>query len=413
MTGFATQSIHGSRRAKEPHGTLRPALYDSAAFDFNTSEEIARAFDGRIYAHSYSRISNPTVAELEERLALLAGARAAVAVSSGMAAISNTLLTLGFSGANVVVPRFLFGNTRALITTTLGPWGLTVKSLDILDLQALEAAIDDETCAVFFESISNPQLEVPDVEAIVSLAHAKGVPVVLDGTATTPYLFKSKDFGVDIEVISSTKYISGGATSIGGVILDNGLFDWKRSRRLKDSAKRFGPLAFIATLRREVFQNLGACLGAHNAWLQLLGLETLALRVDRSTTHALKLAEFLLGRGEVKAVNYPGLEQSASYPTAKKLFHKGFGGILTLSLANAEQCFAFQDALTVIRRATNIHDNKTLIIHPSSTIFHNFSEEEKVKMGVTGELLRLSVGIEDIEDLKEDLERGFAAIAGG
>lgn len=410
--GFATLAVHGPAPGRAaPEGTLRAPVYDNAAFAFASAADMQAAFEGRLAAHSYSRVSNPTVQAFEERVAALAGARGALAVASGMAAIANVALALGESGANVVTTRHLFGNTASLFAQTLAPWGLSVRLADFTDPAAVAAAVDARTCAVFFETITNPQMEVADARAVCAAAHARGVPVVADGTATTPYLFDAKSFGVDVEVISSTKYMSGGATSIGGVILDYGSFDWRKSARLAEAAKRFGPNALLFSLRREVYRNLGACLAPHAAFLQTLGLETLALRVGASCANALGLANWLEGREGVRRVNYPGLKSSPFNALSRAQFPRGAGGILTFDLGGKAEAFRFMDALALIRRATNVHDNKTLIIHPASTIFCEYAPEERLAMGVSDATLRLSVGIEDCADLVADLERGFAAIA--
>ncbi len=410
MTAFATKAIHGPLLKPEAHGALRPPVYDSVAFEFADSHQIQLAFEGRKPAHAYSRITNPTVDELEQRMRILADALGVIAVSSGMAAISNVLMTLGEAGANIVTTRWIFGNTYSLFEQTFKPWGLETRYVDMTDAKALAAAIDDKTRAIFLEVITNPQLQVADIDAIASIAHAHGVPVVLDGTVTTPYLFRSREHGVDVEVISSTKYISGGATSMGGLILDNGLFDWKRNPKLQPYAKKFGPGALLAGLRREVYRNAGACQSPHNAFLQTLGLETLSLRIGKSNANTLAIAKWLEQQATVRSVNYPGLAGSAYAQRAAQLFPRGAGGILTFDLASRKQCYAFQDALKLIRRATNINDNKTLILHPASTIFCEFDDVQKEAMGVRDTMLRLSAGIEEVEDLFEDLERGLAAL---
>jgi O-acetylhomoserine (thiol)-lyase len=411
MNGFATKAIHGGSQRPDPHGTLRPALYDNVAFEFADAREIQLAFEGRKHAHAYSRISNPTVEEFEFRVRLLSDALGVVAVSSGMAAISNVLLALGEAGANIVTTRWVFGNTYSLLENTFKPWGLDVQYVEMADGAALARAIDGQTRAVFLEVITNPQLQVVDIAEIARIAHERGVPVVLDGTVTTPYLFRSKDHGVDVEVISSTKYISGGATSVGGLILDNGTFEWKHNPKLREAAKKFGPGALLTTLRREIYRNTGACLSPHNAFLQTLGLETLSLRIDKSCANTLIIARWLKQQHpRVAAVNYPGLESSPAHCLAARLFPRGAGGILTFDLGSREQCFAFQNALKLVRRATNINDNKTLVLHPASTIFCEYSAEQKAAMGVSDSMLRLSVGIEDVEDVIEDLERGLAVL---
>lgn len=404
MTGFATRAVHGPRLRREAHGALRPPVYDTVAFEFESSLDIQHAFEGRKQSHSYSRISNPTVEELEQRVRALSDGIGVIAVSSGMAAIANVLMLLGGAGCNVVTSPYLFGNTYSLLEHTLKPWGLEVRYVDLGDAGAVSGAIDDRTRAVFFEIVTNPQLQIVDVPALTAAAHARGVPVLMDGTLTTPYLFRSKDHGVDVELHSSTKYMSGGATAMGGLIVDNGTFDWSRSPRLSGWARRAGPHALLAALRREVYRNLGACLSAHNANLHILGLETMALRIRRSCENALSVAQHLEQHPRVCGVSYPGLKRSPYHALTRRLLPRGAGGLLTLGLSDRAACFAFMDRLKLIRRATNINDNKTLVLHPASTIFCEYSPEERARMGVGEGTIRLSVGIEDVEDLIADLD---------
>ncbi|HEX3018961.1 MAG TPA: PLP-dependent transferase [Chitinispirillaceae bacterium] len=410
MKGFSSKAIHGVISKKDVHGTLRFPLYDSAAFEAATAKDLEFAFEGKKLFHTYSRISNPTVDDFEQRIRVLTDSFGVVAVSSGMAAIAETVFALTETGSNIITSRFLFGNTISLFEKTFKRWGLHIKYADMTEPQSILPLIDENTRLIFLESITNPQLEVADVEKITSLVKIYSIPVVLDGTLTTPYLFNSKKAGVAIEIISSTKYISGGATTIGGLIIDNGSFDWNKVPALSDDARKAGPAVFLMRLRREIHRNLGSCISPHNAWLQVLGLETLALRIEKSSRNALLIAEFLSNNSKVRKVVYPGLPNSKSYDIAKKQFRSGFGGILVFELNNKEDCFRFIDNLTIIRRATNLNDNKTLIIHPASTIFCDYSAEEREKMLVTDRLIRLSVGIEDIDDLIDDLQTGLESI---
>jgi O-acetylhomoserine (thiol)-lyase len=403
VRGFATKAIHGSIRKKDPHGTLRPAVYDSVAFEFQTALEMQQAFEGRRPAHSYSRISNPTVEEFEDRMRILADAKGVIAVASGMAAIANVILAIAEAGTNVVTSKFLFGNTYSLFEQTLKPWGLRVSYVDMTKPAELEASINDKTRAIFLETITNPQLQVADIRAVTRIAEAHDLPVVLDGTVTTPFLFKSRDFGVAVEVISSTKSISGGATSVGGVIIENGVFDWNKNPKVRPWAEKFGPMGLLVFLRREIYRNLGACLSPQNAFLHTLGLETLDLRLQKSCANALQIARSLEQSPKIQQVHYPGLESSPSHKIAQAQFSNGYGSLVGFRLVNREACFALMDKCGIVRRATNIHDNKTLILHPASTIFCEYSAEEKAKMEVGDNLLRLSVGIEDAEDIIEDL----------
>lgn len=410
MKGFSTKAVHGRTLRKDPHGALRFPLYEAVAFEQPSARDIQWAFEGRRPAHTYSRITNPTVEDFEQRINLLAESLGVVALSSGMAAISNLILTIAETGSNIVSTKYLFGNTYSLLESTLKPWGLEVRYIDMEDTDQLRRSIDGKTRAIFLEIITNPQLQVPDITAISQAARAHAVPLLVDGTLTTPYIFKSKDFGVDVEVISSTKSISGGATSVGGVIIDNGTFDWGNCPRLEESAGKYGEFALLTKLKREVYRNLGACLSPHNAYLQTLGLETLGLRIDRSGANALQVSEFLETCDPVRSVHYPGLTSSRYHERAKALFKGRFGGILTFELESRETCYAFMDGLKLIKRATNLNDNKTLILHPASTIFCEYSSREKEEMGVGESMLRLSVGIEDIEDIIEDIGNNLAVI---
>jgi O-acetylhomoserine (thiol)-lyase len=287
---------------------------------------------------------------------------------------------------------------------------MEVRYVSMSDLAAVERAIDANTCAVYLESVTNPQLEVADCKQLSSVSKKMGVPLIMDNTMMTPYLFNSGMAGVNVEVLSSTKYISGGATSVGGVIIDNGNFDWKKSFRLSERAEKIGKMAFIASLRQEIYRNVGACMSPHNAYLQSLGLETMSLRIEKSCENTQRLAEFLVRHEKIRTVHYPGLPSSPYYSIAADLFDGKCGGLLTFDLETQEACYRFIDSLELVRRATNINDNKTLILHPFSTIFAEYSEEQKMTMGVRPTMLRLSVGIEDYDDLYEDMNRGLDAL---
>ncbi|MFZ3114334.1 MAG: PLP-dependent transferase [Syntrophales bacterium] len=411
MKGFSSKAVHGAGAVKKDvHGALRTPLYENVTFEFENTRALQFAFEGRSLGHSYTRISNPTVEDFEQRIRLLTEARGVVALSSGMAAITEIILVLAEAGTNIISTKYLFGNTYSLFEHTLKPWGLEVKYVDMTKTAELEAAINEKTRAVYLESIANPQLQVPDIALISRIAAASNIPVVMDGTVTTPYLFRSRDFGVAVEVLSSTKYISGGGTTVGGLIIDNGLQDWGRCPRLQKAAQKYGPHALLAHLRREAHRNLGSCMSPHTAFQQTLGLETLALRIDRSCENALALARFLRARPEIKAVNYPGLESSPYHALAQAQFGGKFGGILTFALTDKEQCYKLSDSLALIRRATNINDNKTLILHPASTIFCEYTEEERQTLGVPSNMLRLAVGIEDVEDIIEDIKQGLETL---
>jgi len=411
VTGFSTNAVHGVRQfQKDPHGALRPPVYDSVAFERESAEDINQVFAGRKPAHAYSRITNPTVEDFERRVKLLSGSLAVIAVSSGMAAISNVLLALAGSSTNIITSRHLFGNTLSLIEHTLKPWGLETRFVSMTDPAAIAAAIDDNTRAVFLETVTNPQLEVADIKAVAGVTAAHNIPLIVDNTVTTPYLFRSKDFGVNIEVLSSTKYISGGATALGGLIIDNGNFTWSKSPRLKEWAQKMGPMALTGSLRREVYRNIGSCLAPHHAYLHSLGLETMSLRIEKSCTNGLAVARFLNDHKKVVAVNYPGLEDSSHHNIAAKQFGSRFGGILTFDLESRDACFSLINSLKLIRRASNVNDNKTLILHPATTIFCEYPDDKLAEMNIRQTMIRLSVGIEDLNDITDDLERGLATV---
>lgn len=410
MKNFATKAIHGGLTNKEAHGALRMPVYDSVAFEHESTRAIQLSFEGKKPSHVYSRISNPTVQDFEQKIRLLSGGIGVLAVASGMAAISNTILALAEAGTNIITTRHLFGNTYSLLAKTFVSWGLQVKFVSLSDPMKIEEAIDKNTRAIYFESMTNPQLEVVNCQQLSEITRKHGIPLVADNTLLTPYLFDTRKAGIDIELLSTTKYITGGATSLGGIIIDNGTYDWRHSPKLKESVVKMGPMTFLATLRQEIFRNVGACMAPHNAYLQSLGLETMALRIDKSCENAQTIAEYLADHPAVKSVHYPGLATSPFHHIAGRQFHNKYGGILTFDLKDETSCFTLADSLKIIRRATNVNDNKTLILHPFSTIFAEFTPAEKLKMNIRPTTLRLSVGIEDHEDLIDDLNRGFEAL---
>lgn len=404
---FTTKIVHNKFAKEDPHGSLHMPIYDNVTFEFKSAEELELAFQGKKPAHMYSRISNPTVEYFEQRLQAVTGAAGVMALASGMAAISNTILTVAQAGDNIITSKHLFGNTYSLFERTLKIWGLETRYTGLTDPQQAARLVDKNTRAVFLETITNPQLEVADIRALAQVTKKRGLLLIVDTTMTPPYVFPGKEFGVDIEVISSTKWISGGATSVGGVIIDHGLYDWKKNPKLCADAEKYGPFAFISRLRREVYRNIGACMSPHNGYLQSLGLETLALRVDAACANSFKLAEFLKGHPKVKQVNYPGLKGSLYYETARKQFASRPGAVLTFDLGSKDECFKFINRLKLVRRATNLQDNRTLVLHPGSTIFCEYSDGLKKEMGVRDTLIRLSVGIEDAGDLISDLEQAL------
>ncbi len=403
---FETRAVHGTAAQSEAHNALRFPVYSGVAFDFAKAEDMELAFTHRKPAYVYSRITNPTIDHFEKKLTLLEQGLGTIALSSGMAALTTTLLAVLRRGDNLVAAKYLFGNTYSLLKDTLSEFGIETRFVDIRDYDRIAAAIDGQTRLILAETISNPQMVVPDFHKIAALAGKKGLILLVDGTVTTPYLFAAKEFGVHVVIHSTTKFISGGATSVGGAIVDLGTYDWRRCPALQ-KYHRYGQGAFLARLRMEVHRNFGSCMSPQSAYLQTLGLETLVLRVRTSCENSLALARYLQSRPEVRAVNYPGLDDSPFHELARRQFNGHYGGVLSFELENKDAAFRIINGLRLIRRATNINDSKTLVIHPASTIFADCSAEEKVEMNVSDGLVRLSAGIEHIADLLDDVGQAF------
>ncbi|MDH6354256.1 O-acetylhomoserine (thiol)-lyase [Dysgonomonas sp. PH5-45] len=400
---FSTRVIASKFSKPDAHGAISMPVYRNAAFEFESAEAIANAFQNKLNAHTYTRISNPTVENLELKIKTASGAQGVLCVSSGMAAISNTFLTITYAGCNIVASPHLFGNTFSLLQTTLTEFGVEVRFVDTDNLDEIAAAVDDNTVAFFCELITNPHMEIADLPEISKILKARNVPMIVDTTIIPWCGFKAKDFGVDLEIVSTTKYVSGGATSLGGAILDYGTFNWAHNRKLAKIESCTGTARFTFKLRREIARNMGACMDAESASLQALGMESLQLRYEHMSQSAYELALFLSEQSSVTKVNYPKLPTSAYKHISEKLFTGNPGAMLTFSLKDKDACFRFMNRLQVIRRATNLFDIKTLIIHPESTIYGTFSQEMKDVMGIEDNLLRLSVGLEDVADLKNDI----------
>lgn len=402
-TVYNKQVTHTREEKKDPYGTLSTPVYNTVSYEFESAEAMELAFTGKSDEYVYSRISNPTVQSFENKVRELTGAYSVTALNSGMAAISNTLICLAYTGCNIVSSRHLFGNTYALFNSTLAAFGIETRFCDLTDIREADKHIDSNTCAVFLEIISNPQLEVIDLEQIAELAQKKRIPLIADTTLIPFCSFNANKHGIDIEVVSSTKYISGGATGIGGLILDYGRFDWSRSDKLKQLATEQGKSAFTFKLRNEIHRNLGAYMTPQAAYMQSLGLETLQLRYQKASATASELAHKLSELPAIRSVNYPGLKNSPFYKLSQTLFGRNPGAMLTFDLESAAACFRFLNRLKLIKRATNLFDNKTLAIHPYTTIYGNYSPETKALMHIYDTTIRLSVGLEAGSDLLEDI----------
>jgi O-acetylhomoserine (thiol)-lyase len=405
MKNFTTRSLNIPFPKKDPHNALAMPVYESVAFEFATAEDIAANFRGELPAHTYSRTSNPTVEYFELKMKTLTGAHQVLALSSGMSAISATMLAICKQGDNIISGNHLFGHTLALLEQSLSAYGLETRFVDTTKTELIESLIDENTRAIYFETVTNPQLEIADISRLSEIANKHGILLVADSTVTPPSVFNSKSLGVHLEVMSTTKFISGGATAIGGIIIDNGLYDWSKNPNCE--ARKFGKDAFIARLRKNYYRNLGMPMTAHSANYMIAGLDILELRVERCYQNCMKLGEYFRQNPEVIRVDYPGLKDSAYYDLALKQFGGVPGSVMTFDMESQAECFRFMNRLKIIRRATNLNDNKSLIIHPYSTIYTEFPENERLNMGIRPTMMRLSVGIEGGEDLIADLEQAI------
>ena len=387
-----TQAIHQPYKRRDAYDALSMPVYNAVAFEFDNAEVMADAFCGRIDAPDYSRVENPTLTNLEQRVKALTGAENVIALNSGMAAISNTLFSVVEQGKNVITSRHLFGNTYSLLTSTLSRLGVEARLCDLTDVDAVERLIDDNTCCLFLEIMTNPQLEVVDVRALTEIAHQHGIPVIADTTLIPFTQFSAKDLGIDLEVVSSTKYISGGATSLGGLVIDYGTFPSIGKRLLN-----------------EMLFNLGAYMTPQVAYMQTLGLETLDVRYRAQAGNALELAQRLRRLKPISKVNYVGLEDNPYHQLAVNQYGETAGAMVTIDLESQEACFRMLDNLKLIHRATNLFDNRTLAIHPASTIFGLFTAEERAAMDVQDTTIRLSIGLESVDDLFDDIKQALEA----
>lgn len=390
-----TQAIHLEYERRDAYDSLSVPVYNTLAYEFDNAAVMAEAFTDKIKAPDYSRVENPTVTNLERRVAALTDAAHATAFNSGMAAISNTFMSLAAQGKNIVTSKHLFGNTYALLVATLRRFGVKVRLRDLTNIEEVREAIDDDTCCVFLEILTNPQLEVANLKAISEVAHEKNVPLVVDSTVIPFTQFSAKNLGVDIEVVSSSKYISGGATSLGGLVIDYG------TPYNGDFAKR---------LYGEMLFNFGAYMTPQVAYMQTIGLETLDARYRVQSGNALELAKKLRTLPQIQYVNYVGLEDNPYHELAQRQFGKTAGAMICIDLEDKESCFSFLNNLKLIHRATNLFDNRSLAIHPASTIFGAFSENMRKSMDVKDTTIRLSVGLEDVDDLFEDIKQAVGSL---
>lgn len=385
-----TRAIHQPYKRRDAYDALSMPVYNAVAYEFDNAQLMSDVFCGRVSAPDYSRVGNPTVENLEQRVKGITGATDVVAFNSGMAAISAVFIALAQQGKNIVSSRHMFGNTYSLLTSTLKRFGVEARLCDLTNVEQVEQQLDDNTCCVYLEIMTNPQLEVVDIVALATLAHQWGIPLVADTTLIPFTEFSAKALGVDAEVVSSTKYISGGATSLGGLVIDYGTFQ---------------PLG--RALRGELLFNFGAYMTPQAAYLQTVGLEVLDARYRIQAANALELAKQLQKLPQIKHVNYVGLSDNPYHELAKKQFGNTAGAMITIDLDSKEACFAMINKLKLIHRATNLFDNRTLAIHPASTIYGAFTDEQRREMDVNDTTIRLSIGLEDVDDLLDDIKQAL------
>ncbi|MFA5300029.1 MAG: O-acetylhomoserine aminocarboxypropyltransferase/cysteine synthase family protein [Lutibacter sp.] len=420
---FATQALHAGHDVTKTAGTRAVPIYQTTSFVFNNSEHAANVFSLSEAGFIYTRLNNPTNDILEQRLAALEGGIGAVVTASGTAAITTTLLVLLKAGDHIVASNSLYGGSFNLLKVTLPRLGITTTFVDPSNPENFKKATQENTRAFFVESLGNPKLDVLDLKAISTVAKALKVPFIVDNTVPTPYLLKPIEYGANIVIHSLTKYISGNGTSLAGAIIDGGNFDWSNGKFpefTEPSAgyhglvyhEALGNAAFIAKARVEGLRDFGAALSPFNAFQIIQGLETLPIRIIKHSENALALAEWLESREEVAWVNYPGLKSSKYYDLAQKYLPEGQSGVVTFGLKGGfEAAKIVADETKLFSLLANFGDTKSLIIHPASTTHQQLSDEEQLTTGVLKDLIRLSVGIEDLSDLKQDLKQAFSKVS--
>ena len=404
-----TLAIHGGFAADGGSGASAVPICQTVSYAYDSAQAIADAFAGKSPGYIYTRIANPTTAALESRLAEFEDGIGCIATASGMAAISSVVMGLAKAGDEIIAAAGIFGGTVSLFENTLSRFGVKTVFVDVAETENFAEALSDATKLIFIETIGNPRMDVPDVPAIAEIAHKAGIPLIVDNTVTTPAVFRPGEFGADIVVHSTSKFINGHGTAIGGAIVDTGNYDWRRGPfdEIREVSQRVGQLAFLWYLRNVIYRDLGGCPAPMNSFLMLQGLETLPARMARHCENAERLAQFLQSHPNVAWVNYPGLETSNFRDRAAKLFAGRAGGLLTLGLGDKQKAFKFIDSLKLARNLANLGDAKTLVVHPASTIFHEFDADELGSMGITDDMVRVSVGIEGFEDIKADFEQAI------
>ena len=419
---FETLAIHAGQEIDPTTMSRAVPIYQTTSYGFRDTEHAANLFALKEFGNIYARLMNPTTDVFEKRVAALESGAAALATSSGQAAITTAILNIAGAGDEIVSATSLYGGTYNLFSTTLPKIGVTVKFVDPSDPENFRRAITEKTKALYAETIGNPKGDVLDVEAVAKIAHENGIPLIVDNTFPSPYLLRPIEHGADIVVHSATKFIGGHGTSIGGIIVDGGKFDWKASGKFPGLTEpdpsyhgvvyteAVGPIAYIIKARVQLMRDMGMTLSPFNAFLLLQGLETLHLRMERHSSNALKVAQFLENHPAVEWVNYPGLPSHPSYHLAKKYLPKGQGAILTFGIkGGVEAGRKVINNVKLFSHLANVGDSKSLIIHPASTTHQQLSEQEQLATGVTPGMVRLSIGTEGIDDIIYDLDQAIRA----
>lgn len=418
--GFSTLQVHGGQKPDSATGSRAVPIYQTTSYCFESVEHGADLFALKTDGHIYSRISNPTVAVFEERMALLEGGVGAVAFASGMGAINAAILNILQAGDEIVAAPTIYGGTFNLLANMLPKLGIKTHFVNPDDPESFRRAINDKTRLVYAETIGNPGINLIDIEKIADIAHEAKIPFMLDNTFGTPYLIKVFDYGVDIVVHSATKFIGGHGTTLGGVVVDSGNFDWIGSGKFPcltepdesyhglNYAKDCGKSAYTTKLLAQYLRDTGACLSAQSAFNLLIGLETLSLRIERHVENTKKITEFLNDHQQVSWVNYPGLKDNKYYDLGQKYLPNGAGSIFTFGIKGGlEAGIKFIESLQIFSHLANVADAKSLVIHPASTTHAQLNEEEQKLAGVTPDMIRISVGIEDVDDLIWDLNQAL------
>ena len=420
---FETLQLHAGQVVDATTKSRAVPIYQTTSFVFEDTQEGAELFALQKAGNIYTRITNPTTSAFEERIAALEGGVGALATASGMAALTYTILGLAHAGDHVVAASTIYGGTFNLLKETLPRYGITTTFVDIDNLEELEAAIKDNTKLVLIETLGNPVINIPDIEKIAEIAHKHQIPLVADNTFATPYLINVFSHGVDIAVHSATKFIGGHGTTIGGVIVDSGKFDWAASGKFPQLVEEdpsyhnisytrdVGAAAFIVAARVQLLRDMGAALSPFNSFLLLQGLETLSLRVERHVQNAEKIVDFLVNHPKVEKVNYPKLPESPYHALAEKYLPKGVGSIFTFHVKGGEaEARKVIDNLEIFSNLANVADAKSLVVHPATTTHAQLSDFDLEAAGVTKNQIRLSIGLENVDDLIEDLRLALEKI---